>query len=383
VKLRTIDDLNVDGKRVLLRADFNVPLEDGRIADDFRIRAAVPTLTELRERGASQIVACSHLGRPKGRPDPKYTLAPVADRLGSLLGLPVPVTETPLGPVGPMAPVVLLENLRYDPREERNDAGFAQALAGLADVYVDDAFGAAHRAHASVAAVAELLPNAAGRLLEKEVAVLSGLLEHPERPFVAVLGGAKVSDKLKVIERLLDVVDRLLIGGAMCFTFFAAQGLEIGKSLFEPDRVDTVKRLMRSAGDKLMIPSDVVVAADPGDAAGATETGAGAIPRDKAGYDIGPGTCRAYVDAIRAAKTVFWNGPMGIFEKPPFDKGTRAVAAAIAKGAAYSVVGGGDSALALERFGYAGEVGHVSTGGGASLELLEGRTLPGLAPLVV
>ena len=381
MKLRTIDDLDVAGKRVLVRADFNVPLDGGTIADDFRIRAALPTINELRERGAAQLVLCSHLGRPKGEPDPKYSLKPVAKRLGELLGFDVPLAPGPDGPVPPDAPVTLLENARFHPGETKNDPAFAAKLAALADCYVDDAFGAAHRAHASVAAVATLLPSAAGRLLEKEIAVLSGLLADPKRPFVAVLGGAKVSDKLNVIENLLTVVDRLLVGGAMCFTFYAARGLEIGNSLFEPDQIETVKRLMDQAGERLVIPSDIVVAHEPKAGAVATDVDAAAIPADQAGYDIGPNTCRAYVDAIRAAKTVFWNGPMGIFEVPPFDKGTRAVAAAVAKGDGYSVVGGGDSALALERFGYAAQVDHVSTGGGASLEFLEGRDLPGITPL--
>ncbi|MGH2830410.1 MAG: phosphoglycerate kinase, partial [Actinomycetota bacterium] len=322
MKLRTLDDLDVRGKRVLVRADFNVPLDGESIADDFRIRAALPTLNELRERGAAQLVCCSHLGRPKGEPNPKYSLRPVAARLSKLLGRPVPIAASPAGPVPTDAPVAMLENLRFDPREERNDPGFAASLAALADVYVDDAFGAVHRAHASVAAVATMLPAAAGRLLEQEIRVLSGLLESPERPFTAILGGAKVSDKLMVIENLLGVVDRLLVGGAMCFTFFAARGFEIGRSLFEPDHVGTVTQLMETAGKRLMIPADVVVASDPDDAAGAREVAADAIPGDSAGYDIGPGACRAYVDAIRRSKTVFWNGPMGIFEKPPFDKGT-------------------------------------------------------------
>lgn len=382
MKLRTLDDLDVTGKRVLVRADFNVPLDGGAIADDFRIRAAIPTIDELIRRGATHLVLCSHLGRPKGAPDPAFSLAPVAARLGELLGKPVALASRPDGPVGD-DPITLLENVRFHPGETKNDPAFAAALAALADCYVDDAFGAAHRAHASVAGVASLLPSAAGRLLEKEIAVLSRLLDAPERPFVAVLGGAKVSDKLKVIENLLDVVDRLLIGGAMCFTFYAANGFPIGRSLFEPDQVSTVKRLMSEAGDKLMIPVDVVVAAEPKAGVSVTEVDAAGIPDDQAGYDIGPNACRAYVDAIRGAKTVFWNGPMGIFEVPPFDKGTRAVAAAIAKGPAYSVVGGGDSALALDRFGYAGDIDHVSTGGGASLEFLEGRSLPGLEPLMV
>lgn len=382
MKLRTLDDLDVAGKCVLVRADFNVPLDGGAIADDFRIRAALPTIQELFRRGAARLVVCSHLGRPKGAPDPAFSLAPVAIRLGRLLGEDVALAPHPDGPVGDQR-ITLLENVRFHPGETKNDPAFAAALAALADCYVDDAFGAAHRAHASVAGVASLLPSAAGRLLEKEIAVLSRLLDAPERPFVAVLGGAKVSDKLKVIENLLGVVDRLLIGGAMCFTFYAANGLPIGRSLFEPDQVGTVKRLMGQAGDRLMIPADVVVAAEPKPGVAVAEVDAAGIPSDQAGYDIGPNACRAYVDAIRAARTVFWNGPMGIFEVPPFDKGTRAVAAAIAKGPAYSVVGGGDSALALDRFGYAGDIDHVSTGGGASLEFLEGRTLPGLAPLTV
>jgi phosphoglycerate kinase len=384
VKLRTIDDLDVAGKRVLFRADFNVPLgKDGRIVDDTRIVAALPTIKELLDRGAAQLIACSHLGRPKGKPNPAYTLAPVADRLGSLLGIPVPLTESPTGPVGPAAKVVLLENLRFDPREESNDATFAGALAALADVYVDDAFGAVHRAHASVAAVAERLPNAAGRLLEKEVSVLSKLLETPDRPFLAIVGGAKVSDKLSVLDALLDRVDRLAVGGAMCFTFFAARGLEVGRSLMEKDQLPHVRALMSKAGDRLLLPVDVVVAgkAEPG---AVTQTvPVESIPADMAGYDVGSQTCRNYVDAIRAARTVFWNGPMGVFEIPEFDGGTRAVAAGVAKGAAYSVVGGGDSGAALVQFGYADEVDHLSTGGGASLEFLEGKELPGLVPLRV
>lgn len=380
MKVRTLDDLEVRGKRVLVRADLNVPLAGGRIADDFRIRASLQTLKELRERGAARLVVCSHLGRPKGTADPALSLAPVATRLGELLGTEVPLATGPLGPA-PDAEISLLENLRFDPGEESNDAAFAGALARLADCYVDDAFGAVHRAHASVAAVAELLPSAAGRLLEKEVRVLGALLEDPDRPFVAVVGGAKVSDKLSVISSLLALADRLLVGGAMCFTFFRAKGWEIGRSLAEDDRVADVRLLIEKAGDRLLLPSDVVVAERPEAGVETREVPAEAIPPELAGYDVGPHTCRRYVDVIRSARTVFWNGPMGIFEVPPFDKGTRAVAAAVARGPAYSVVGGGDSALALERFGFAADVDHVSTGGGASIEFLEGRALPGLAPL--
>jgi 3-phosphoglycerate kinase len=383
VKLRPLDELEVSGKRVLLRADLNVPLskQDGSITDDLRIRATLPTLNELRTRGAATIVVCSHLGRPKGQPKPELSLAPVAKRLSELLREDVPLAPGPTGPVPKDAPVALLENLRFDPGEERNDAAFARALADNADVYVNDAFGAVHRAHASVVGVAALLPSAAGRLLEKEVAVLSRLLEDPGRPFVAVVGGAKVSDKLTVLRNLLDRVDRLLIGGGMCFTFLKAKGYAVGRSLLEADQVDVVGTLMKEAGDKLMIPTDVVVAAEPTAGADKKQVAADGIPGDLAGYDIGKETSRAYVDAIRAAKTVFWNGPMGVFEVDDFAAGTRAVAAAIAKGDCYSVVGGGDSAAALEKFGYADEVSHISTGGGASLEFLEGKELPGLVPL--
>ena len=383
--LRTLDDLDVADKRVLLRADLNVPLskEDGSIADDLRIRATLPTLKEIRERGARQVIVCSHLGRPKGKANPELSLAPVAERLSELLGEKVPLVSSPTGPVEVGGPVVLLENLRFDPGEEKNDPAFARALADLADVYVDDAFGAVHRAHASVVGVAELLPNAAGRLLEKEVEVLTGLLEDPARPFMAVLGGAKVSDKLTVLENLLTRVDKLLIGGGMCFTFLKAKGYEVGRSLLETDQVEAVAGLIKQAGDKLLIPTDVVVAAEPKANADKKQVSAHAIPSDLAGYDIGKETSRAYVDAIRAAETVFWNGPMGVFEVDDFAAGTRAVAAAIAKGDCYSVVGGGDSAAALEKFGYAHEVSHISTGGGASLGFLEGKELPGLVPLRV
>jgi phosphoglycerate kinase len=383
LKLRTIDDLDVSGRRVLLRADFNVPLSktDGSITDDLRIRATLPTLNELLKRDAKQIVACSHLGRPKGGPKPELSLAPVARRLGELLGEDVPIAPSPTGPAPGDARVALLENLRFDPGEERNDSAFARALAANGDVYVNDAFGAVHRAHASVVAVAGLLPAAAGRLLEKEVQVLSGLLESPERPFVAVVGGAKVADKLSVLRNLLARVDRMLVGGGMCFTFLAAKGYRVGRSLLEADQVDTVRDLMQEAADRLMIPTDVVVASEPKPGAAKRVVPADAIPDDLAGFDIGKETSRTYVDAIRAAKTVFWNGPMGVFEVDDFAAGTRAVAAAIAKGDCYSVVGGGDSAAALEKFGYADEVSHISTGGGASLEFLEGKELPGLIPL--
>ncbi|HJR18565.1 MAG TPA: phosphoglycerate kinase [Actinomycetota bacterium] len=383
MKLRTIDDLEIAGRRVLLRADFNVPLskQDGSIVDDLRIKATLPTIRELLDKGATHVVACSHLGRPKGEPDPKYSLAPVAARLGELLGFDVPLAEAPTGPVPADARVALLENLRFDPGEKSNDRSFAERLAALADVYVDDAFGAVHRAHASVVGVAGLLPAAAGRLLEKEVAILSRLVESPERPFVAVVGGAKVSDKLKVLRRLLDLVDRLLIGGGMCFTFLKAKGYGVGKSLLEEDQVAEVEALMREGGDKLMLPKDIIVASAPEPGVEKKLVSADGIPDELAGLDIGKATSRAYVDEIRKARTVFWNGPMGVFEVEDFAAGTRAIAAGIAKSDCYSVIGGGDSAAALEKFGYADEVSHISTGGGASLEFLEGRELPGLVPL--
>ena len=382
MKLRTLDDLEVASKRVLLRADFNVPLDDGRIADDMRIRATLPTIREILDRGATQIIACSHLGRPKGKPDPRFTLAPVGDRLGELLETPIPLTETPTGPVGP-AKIVLLENLRYDRGEEKDDEKFASRLASLADCYVNDAFGAVHRAHASVHAVARLLPSAAGRLLEKEVLVLSRILEDPDRPFVAVIGGAKVADKLPVLRNLLAKVDRLAIGGGMCFTFLAAKGLGVGRSLLEADQLDSVRELIDSSGERLLLPTDVVVAAEPKPGVAKRQVSADSIPDDVMGLDIGKETSRAYVDTVRSSKTVFWNGPMGVFEIDDFAAGTRAVAAAVALGPAYSVVGGGDSAAALEKFGYADKVDHLSTGGGASMEFLAGDELPGLAPLRV
>lgn len=381
MKLRTLDDLEVAGKRVLLRADCNVPMREDHIADDFRIRASVPTIRELLDHGAARVIVCSHLGRPKGEPDLRYSLVPVAARLGEFLGEPVPVAPLPSEPLPPDYPVVLLENLRFHPGETTNDPDFARALASLADVYVDDAFGAVHRAHASVAAVAELLPNAAGRLLQREVEVLSQLLERPERPFVAIVGGAKVSDKLPLLAALLRVADQLLVGGGMCFTFFAARGWETGRSLLEAERVDDVRALMEQAGDRLLLPTDVVVAPEMrGDAPTAT-VAADAIPEDQAGYDIGPATARAYAAAIAAARTVLWNGPMGVAELDAFAAGTAAVAEAVATAPAFTVAGGGDSLAALDRLGFRDRIDHASTGGGAMLEFLEGKPLPGLTPL--
>jgi phosphoglycerate kinase len=359
VNLPQLEDLlPVDGRRVLVRTDFNVPLEDGRITDDFRIRAALPTLAWLQEQGA-HVVACSHLGRPKGKPDPRASMAPVRERLAEL------------------APgVELMENLRFDPGEERNDPAFVERLVQGMDAYVDDAFGACHRAHASIVGPPRTLPSAAGRLLAKEVDILLGLRERPKRPFVAVLGGAKVGDKIGVIEALLGVVDALAIGGGMCFTFLAAQGFPIGDSLFEPDQVETCRRLLDS-GKPIYLPEDVVGLTTDGQ----VQTFGRRLPDGAKGLDIGPGTAAAFADVIAEAGSVFWNGPMGMFEDERFAAGTRAVAQAMADTSAFTVVGGGDSAAALALFGLAAEVDWVSTGGGASLELLELGDLPGLAAL--
>ena len=358
----------VDGKRVLVRCDFNVPLQDGRITDDLRIRAALPTLQWLQEQGAT-VVACTHLGRPKGQPNPKYSVDPVRSRLAEL------------------APgVELLENLRFDPGEEGNDPAFASSLIEGYDAYVNDAFGASHRAHASIVGPPASLPSAAGRLLEREVEVLLGMREKPLRPFVAVLGGAKVSDKLAVIEALLGVVDGLVIGGGMCFTFLVAQGHRVGDSLVEADQVDTCRRLLADAGDRIHLPSDVTALSPDGvlfepDRGGEVRQAGTDLPDGWKGVDIGPGTAAAFGDVIAEARTVFWNGPMGAFEDPRFEAGTRAVAEAVAATKATTVVGGGDSAAAVAQFGLADRIDHVSTGGGASLELLEQGDLPGLEAL--
>ncbi|CAB4890069.1 unannotated protein [freshwater metagenome] len=354
-----LDDLgDVRGKRVLVRTDFNVPMDNGEITDDFRIRAALPTINWLTERGAS-VVCASHLGRPKGHPEPKYSMAPVRERLAEL------------------APGVdLMENLRFHPGEEGNDPGFVANLIDGVDMYVNDAFGAAHRAHASIVGPPRTLPSAMGLLLQKEVEVLLGLRNNPKRPFVAVLGGAKISDKLGVVEALLNTVDSLVIGGAMCFTFFAAQGKPIGDSLWEPEQLETCKRLLAS-GKTIHLPEDITGV----DAQGAYATFGTRLPDGAKGFDIGPGSAAAFTDIIMDARTVFWNGPMGMFEDDRFAAGTRTVAQAMADTKAFTVVGGGDSAAALAQFGFDDEVDHVSTGGGASLELLELGDLPGLEAL--
>jgi phosphoglycerate kinase len=358
----------LQGKRVLLRADFNVPIRDGQITDDFRIRAALPTIRWLQQQGAT-ITACTHLGRPKGAPDPEYSVEPVRARLAEL------------------APgVELLENLRFDPGETANDPTFVARLIDGQDAYVNDAFGASHRAHASIVGPPRFLPSAAGRLLAKEVEVLSGMRERPNRPFVSVLGGSKVSDKLGVITALLDVCDTLLIGGGMCFTFLAARGHHIGNSLFEADQVERCRQLLDEHGDRIRIPHDLT-GLGPGGQFGKPEAGGEVrqfgtdLPDGWMGLDIGPGTAAEFSDVIEAGRTVFWNGPMGVFEDPRFEAGTRTVAHAVAECRGFTVVGGGDSAAAAAQFGLADRIDHVSTGGGASLELLEQGDLPGLQAL--
>jgi phosphoglycerate kinase len=387
--LRTLDDVgDVAGRRVFLRADFNVPLTDGAVADDARIVATLPTIRELRDRGASLVLA-SHLGRPKGEAVDELRLAPVGERIGELLGEPVhTLTEVTPGEL-PESAVVLLENLRFDPGEEADDQAYAGRLAELADAYVDDAFGAAHRSHASVAALPELMlasgrPAVAGRLMQREVDVLSRLAHDPQRPYVAILGGAKVSDKLSVIDALIDRVDALLVGGAMAFTLIAADGGEVAESLCERDRFDDVRRAKERARERgvlLEVPQDVVAAAEVSLQAERRTVPAAEIPRGLIGLDIGPKTVEEYARIVADAKTILWNGPMGVFELEPFSAGTRGVATAVAHADAFSVVGGGDSLLAVRRAGLADAFDHLSTGGGASLEFLEGRTLPGIAIL--
>jgi phosphoglycerate kinase len=393
--MHTLDELlaeGVSGRRVLVRADLNVPLDDGRIADDGRIRAVLPTLRALRDAGAAVIV-CSHLGRPKGAPDPKYTLAPVAARLAELLESPVAFAPDTVGPSARESvtdldegDVAVLENLRFNPGETSKDdaerGSLADQLAAFADAYVDDAFGAVHRKHASVYDVPARLPHYAGRLVLREVEVLRRLTERPERAYVVVLGGSKVSDKLAVIEALLPSVDRLLVGGGMCFTFLRAQGHEVGKSLLEEDMVETCRALLDRGHGRIVLPVDIVAAAAFAADASHAVVAADAIPADRLGLDIGPRTVQVFADALSGARTVFWNGPMGVFELPPFAAGTRGLAEAITKVDGFTVVGGGDSAAAVRALGLDETAfGHISTGGGASLEYLEGKTLPGLAAL--
>jgi phosphoglycerate kinase len=393
---KTINDIDAAGKRALVRVDFNVPQDDsGAITDDKRITAALPTITRLLEQNAA-VILMSHLGRPKGKVDAKYSLRPIAARLGELIGKPVTlVAAAPEDPLGieeaktKAAPgtVVLLENTRYTDGEEANSPELSEQLATLADLYINDAFGAAHRAHASTAGVAEVLkkagkPAVAGLLLQKEIDFLGGALDEPARPFVAILGGAKVKDKIPVIESLLPKVDTLLVGGGMAYTFYKAAGKEIGKSLLDEDSIEFCKEML--CDDKLMVPVDCVVAPEFDNDAPSTVVGVNGIPADQEGLDIGPDTIAQFSEIIKKAKTVVWNGPMGVFEMPNFAKGTEAIAEAMAEATAAgatTIVGGGDSAAAVEQMGYADRMSHISTGGGASLEFLEGKPLPGVIAL--
>jgi phosphoglycerate kinase len=393
--MKTIDDLPVSGKRVLVRADLNVPLEDGRVADDARIRASLPTLTELTARGA-KVIVCAHLGRPGGKPDSRYSLAPVAGRLAELISRPVPLAADTAGPsagaaVSAMQPgdLVMLENLRFNEAETSKDdalrGAFAGLLASLADLYVGDGFGSVHRKHASVYDVALRLPHAAGRLVQVEVAALRRLTGEIRRPYLVVLGGAKVTDKFGAIDGLLAVADEILVGGAMAFPFLVAQGRKVGTSLLDTGQVDVAGDYLARSGGKIVLPSDFVVAAQA--AAPAVEAppevvSLDAIPADRMGLDIGPVSAASFAAILRTAGTVFWNGPMGLFEVPAYAAGTRAVARALAEGSAFTVIGGGDTAAAVHELGFPDNAfGYISTGGGASLEFIEGKTLPGLAAL--
>ncbi|MDX6573020.1 MAG: phosphoglycerate kinase [Gaiellales bacterium] len=388
---RGLDALEVGGRRILCRVDFNVPIRDGAITDDTRIRAALPTIAALRERRA-RVILCAHLGRPKGRPDPSASLAPVRERLASLLGAPVGWAGDCIGEVAEQAvaqmrdgDVLLLENVRFHAGETANDPAFAAALASLAEAYVDDAFGAAHRAHASTEGVAHLLPAAAGLLLRRELQELGGLLDAPERPFVVIAGGVKVADKIGVLESLAERADSILIGGAMAFTFAAADDLAIGESLHEGEDGQAEARRARAAcaahGCELLLPDDVVAGRELSAESEADVQPFGWIQPGWMGLDIGPRTALAYASRIATARTVFWNGPMGAFELPPFAAGTLAVAQAVADCPGHTVVGGGDSVAAVTQAGLADRIDHVSTGGGAGLELLEGHVLPGVAAI--
>ncbi len=388
---KTVKDIDVKGKKVLVRVDFNVPLDENKnITDETRINAALPTIKYLLDNGAA-VILCSHLGRPKGEFNMKYSLAPVAARLKELFPGKVTFATDVIGDsakaaVAAVKPgeIVLLENLRFHAEEEKNDPEFAKKLASYADIYVNDAFGTAHRAHASTAGVADYLPAVAGFLIGKELDIMGKALENPERPFVAILGGKKVSDKIGVINNLLDKVDTLIIGGAMAYTFFKAMGLETGKSLVEEDKIDLAKSLIEKAekkGVKMLLPVDTIVADKFGEDANTENVDRDKIPADMEGLDIGLKTRELFASEIKNAKTVIWNGPMGVFEIEKFAGGTKAVAAAMAECKGITIIGGGDSAAAVEQLGYADKMTHISTGGGASLEFLEGLELPGVAAL--
>jgi phosphoglycerate kinase len=387
----TIEQLDLSGKRVFLRVDLNVPLEDGRVTEDTRIRAVLPTIDRCLKGGASVLLA-SHLGRPKGKPDPRYSLKPVAARLEELLGRPVPLLPDCVGPeveaaAAALKPgeVVLLENLRFHAGEEANDPEFARALAALADVYVDDAFAAAHRAHASIEGITRYLkPAAAGLLMQRELEALGRIFERPERPVAALLGGAKVSDKLALVEHLLSRVEILLIGGGMAFTFLSALGYGVGRSLLEADRLEAARAILsraRSLGVTVRLPVDVVVATGLDSVDGIRTVGVREIPGELMGLDLGPLTVAQFAAALKGAKTILWNGPMGVFERAPFAAGTVGVARAVADSGAFSVIGGGDTIAAVQHAGVTERIGYISTAGGAFLEFLEGRVLPGVAAL--
>ncbi len=389
---KSIRDIDVAGKKVLVRCDFNVPMSktDGTISDDKRIRESLPTIKHLLSSGA-RVILCSHMGRPKGEFNEKFTLQPVAQRLSELLGFEVPLAPDVIGDkVRPLVDAlepgraILLENVRFYKEEEKNDPAFAKSLADMAEIYVNDAFGTAHRAHASTAGVAAYLPAVCGFLIEKELSVIGGAISDPKRPFVAILGGAKVSDKIGVIDNLLNIADAVIIGGGMAYTFLKAQGLEIGKSLCDDERIDVAKKAIEKAkekGVKFYMPVDVVCAAEISEDAEAKTCDADRIPADLMGLDIGEKTIKLYSDVIASAKTVIWNGPMGVFEVDKFARGTRAVAEAMAASAATTIIGGGDSASAAGKMGLADKMTHISTGGGATLEYLEGIDLPGIAAL--
>jgi phosphoglycerate kinase len=395
LKLKTFNRGDIAGKKVLVRVDFNVPLSDGKVSDATRINAHAPLINELSDAGA-QVALASHLGRPKGAPVPKYSLKPVADELARIMGKKIDFADDCIGEAAvksvnalPAGGITVLENLRFHPEEEKNETGFAKELAAPFEAFIMDAFSAAHRAHASTRAVADFLPSFAGPLLIREIEMLSSARDNPKKPYVLILGGAKVSDKIGVIENILDKVDSIVIGGGMAFTFLKAQGLEIGKSLCEEDKLDFSREMLARAktkGVSIFLPSDIVVASEISDAAAASIVPVGAIPADKLGLDIGPESIKIFKGALEEAKTVLWNGPMGVFESAPFAGGTEAIArqlVEITRKGAFTVVGGGDSAAAIAKFGCEKGVTHVSTGGGASLEFFEGKALPGVEPYII